>query len=204
MLIIGCTPGTKDSDNQQQKSADTVRVSYINQNDSKGKELKKRGAIIAKLSTIAIGEALNKVINEEGAERAIGFCNLQAMKITDSLAKVEGVIIRRIAKKNRNPLNKTNAVESKIFKQYIMEWLANKTLRPKLSIDENDHPVYYKPIITNNKCLQCHGKPGETMPQNIADKIAKLYPNDKAINFEVGHPRGMWAITFPDIIASKN
>jgi len=27
-----------------------------------------------------------------------------------------------------------------------------------------------------------------------------LYPNDKAIDFEIGDPRGMWAITFNDIL----
>ena len=45
---------------------------------------------------------------------------------------------------------------------------------------------------------------GETMTQNIADKITELYPNDKAINFEDGHPRGMWAITFNDITVNTN
>ncbi len=85
-----------------------------------------------------------------------------------------------------------------------MEWLAHKSLKSKLAIDENGHPVYYKPIILTNNCLVCHGKPGESIPDNLAEKIAELYPDDKAINFEAGHPRGMWAITFSKITVNKN
>ena len=202
--IVSCTSNIKETDEQQNKSDDTVRVSYVYQDDEQTKSLRKRGAVIAKLSTNALGEALNKAIKESGAEHAINFCNLEAMKITDSLSKAEGALIRRVAKKYRNPKNETNPVESKIFKQYIMEWLNGVTLKSKIAINENGHPVFYKPIITNKKCLSCHGTPGETMPQNLADKIAALYPNDKAINFEDGHPRGMWAITFTEITVKTN
>lgn len=202
--IVSCTSNNKESDKQQDKSGNQVKVSYISLNDPKTKDIQKKGAIIVRLATTELGKALNKAIKEEGAENAIDFCNHRAMKITDSLATAEGVIIRRLAKKNRNPENETNAIESKIYKQYIMEWLTNKTLVSKLAIDENNHPVYYKPIIINKKCLTCHGKPGETMPRNLADKIAGLYPNDKAIDFEDGHPRGMWAITFSEITIIKD
>lgn len=198
VLIVSCTSNTK-SNSEEKKSYDGVRVSYIFQNDAQSKSLKKRGALITKLSTLALGKALKKAIKEGGLEYALDFCNDEATKITDSLSKSNGVIIKRVARKNRNPKNKTNAIESKIFKQYIMEWLTNKTLTPKLAINENGHPVYYKPIILNSSCLVCHGKPGENIPENITAKITALYPDDKAINFENGHPRGMWAITFTNI-----
>ena len=202
--IVSCTSNNKKADEQQEKPDDNVRVSYVYQDDAQTKSIRKRGAVIAKISTIALGEALQKALKEGGQEHALDFCNHQAMKITDSLSKAEGAIIRRVAKKYRNPKNETNPVESKIFKQYIMEWLSGATLKSKIAINENGHPVYYKPIITNKNCLTCHGTPGETMTQNIADKITELYPNDKAINFEDGHPRGMWAITFNDITVNTN
>lgn len=201
--LVGCTSNDKGKNGQQNKPDDEVRVSYVHQNDEKTKSLKRKGARIVKLSSSAIGKARKKAIEEKGAEHALDFCNQQSMNITDSLAKAENVIIRRVAKKNRNPENETNAVESKIYRQYIMEWLGNQPLKPKLTIDKNGHPVYYKPIIINKKCLTCHGKPGETIPEDLAAKIAELYPNDKAINFEDRHPRGMWAITFLDVTNIK-
>lgn len=201
VLIVGCTTDTQKN-NDENKADDGVKVSYVFQNDKETKSLKKRGAVITKLSTIAIGGALKKAIKKGGIEYALEFCNHEANRITDSLSKANNVVIKRVAKKNRNPNNEANALESKIYKQYIMEWLTNKTLTPKLAINENGHPVYYKPIILNNNCLVCHGKPGENIPENISAKIAELYPDDKAINFEDGHPRGMWAITFTDITAN--
>ncbi len=203
ILVMSCTSNEKDN-SKENISDDGVRVSYIFQNDSQSKDLKKRGAIITKLSTVALGKALKKAIKEGGLEYALDFCHHEAIKITDSLAKSDGVIIKRLAKKNRNPKNSMNAVESKIYKQYIMEWLTNKTLIPKLAINENGNPVYYKPIILNKNCLVCHGKPEENIPKNITNKIAELYPNDKAINFNDGHPRGMWSITFTEVAANTN
>jgi len=205
VAIVGCSSNATKS-NQQKKSSNNneTRVSYVYQNDAQTKSLRKKGAIIVKLAATSLGKALNKSVKEDGAENAIDFCNHNAMSITDSLASAEGVTIRRLAKKNRNPKNETNAVESKIFKQYIMEWLGGKTLDAKITIDKNGHPVYYKPIIINKKCLTCHGKPGKSMPTNIAAKIKKIYPDDRAIDFEDGHPRGMWAITFNNITVKNN
>ncbi|MAE07940.1 MAG: hypothetical protein CL661_04175 [Bacteroidetes bacterium] len=202
-LIVSCTSNTK-TNSEEKKSDDDVRVSYIFQNDKQAKSLKKRGATVTTISKVALGKALKKAMKKGGLEYALDFCKHEAIKITDSLSNAEGVDIKRVAQKNRNPNNKANAIESKIFKQYIMEWLTNKTLQPKLAINENGHPVYYKPIILTKNCLVCHGKPGEDIPEDISAKISELYPDDKAINFEDGHPRGMWAITFMEVTANTN
>jgi uncharacterized lipoprotein YehR (DUF1307 family) len=199
LSFTSCSPCDNSTEKEDNNSNADVKVSYVYQNDAQTKNIKRKGATIVKLATLTLGKALNKAVLEDGAEKAIDFCSHQAMSITDSLATAEGVTIRRLAKKNRNPENETNAVESKIYKQYVMEWLSKRPLEPKITIDNDGHPVYYKPIIINQKCLTCHGKPGETMPENIASKIKELYPNDKAINFEDKHPRGMWAITFNNI-----
>ncbi len=197
--VISCNTDTNKSEKQQNKAEEQDKVSYISLTDVNAKALQKRGASIVKLAATELGSTLKKTIKKDGAEKAILFCNNNAMKITDSLATAENVTIRRIAIKNRNPENEVNIDESKIFTEYIKKWQNGKTLEDKITIDNNGHPVYYKPIIINKKCLTCHGKPGETMPQNISSKIKELYPNDKAINFEDGHPRGMWAITFNKI-----
>jgi len=179
------------------------KIEYINLNDDKAQTLIKRGTIITGLTTSALGAALKKSINEGGVENALVFCNHEALKITDSLAKENGVIIKRVAKKNRNPENETNAIESEIYKRYIIEWLEKTPIKPKLVLGENGNPIYYKPIFLQDKCLVCHGTPGETIHENVAAKIAELYPNDKAVNFKKGHPRGMWSVTFPGITVEE-
>ncbi len=203
LVITSCNSNDTNEDTKKEEKKD-VKVSYIHQNDQTSDAIKHQGARIVKQTEVALGTALKKAMAEDGPEYAIQFCNHEAMPLTDSISKAEGVTIRRIAKKNRNPKNETNDVESKVFKQYIMEYLAGVTLKPRIASDAQGHPVYYKPIITNNMCLTCHGKPGETMTHDIAKKIKELYPNDKAINFESGHPRGMWAITFTKLNINPN
>jgi len=203
LLLTSCSSVNNDTEKQQKKSVDNTKVSYVYQNDAQTKSIKNKGATIVKIATINLGKALNKAVKEGGAEKAIDFCNLNAMSITDSLANTEGVTIKRLAKKNRNPENETTPIESKIYKQYIVEWLSNKTLKSKIAINKDGHPVFYKPIIINKKCLTCHGIPGETMPENIASKIKELYPNDKAIDFKDKQPRGMWAVTFNNITVGQ-
>ena len=201
--VISCSTNAKKSEKQQTKIDENSKVSYISLTDVNAKTLQKRGAIIIKLAATELGSALKKAINNEGAEKAILFCNHNAIKITDSLATAENVTIRRIAIKNRNPENEVNASESEIFTKYLKEWKDGKTLEDKITIDNNGHPVYYKPIIINKKCLTCHGIPGETMPENIASKIKDIYPNDKAIDFKDKQPRGMWAVTFNNITVGE-
>lgn len=195
LITVSCNQST-DNKSEKEKKNDDVKVSYIYQNDETFNAIKKQGAIIVKQTEVALGSALKNALAEGGPEYAIDFCNLQALKITDSLASQDGVVIRRLAKKNRNPVNETNDVESKIYKQYVMEYLTGAPIVPKVSVDKNGHPVYYKLIKVNSMCLTCHGTPGETMSADLASKIKELYPEDKATNFKDGHPRGMWAVTF--------
>jgi hypothetical protein len=43
-------------------------------------------------------------------------------------------------------------------------------------------------------CLQCHGKP-EERKADAYTLIEQYYPNDKAINYDLGALRGMWKVT---------
>ena len=204
VLIVRCNSNNQKSDKQQLTQNQEIEISYLDTNYVLYTKVQKSGSEIVTLSTNTLGIILKKTIKKDGAEKALEFCNHKAINITDSLSKIKNVIISRIAEKNRNPDNILSQSESIIYKNYSEELLAGKTLEPRIIIDENEHPVYYKPIIINKKCLTCHGTPGETMPHSIATKITELYPNDNAINFKDGDLRGMWAITFKNITLVKN
>ncbi len=205
ILIFACSSNNSNGNRSEKEdnNIDNTKVSYVYQNDAKFDALNKKGAKIVKISEVALGSKLKKAIAEGGLEYAIDFCNLEAMKITDSLSKAQGVTIKRIAQKNRNPQNKANETEAKIFKHYVMDYLTGKPLKPRMAINDNNNPVYYRPIITNNMCLSCHGTPNETIPPELFRKINEKYPEDKAIDFKAGHPRGMWAITYNNIKVNK-
>lgn len=203
VFITSCAPKNETKSKKMETLKD-VKVSYISQSDQTFKSIKKQASIVIKQTEVALGRALKKAIAEGGPEHAVEFCNLKAIQITDSMSVANGINIRRVAKKNRNPENATNDIESKIFKQYIMEYIAGVNLKPKVAVNADGHPVYYKPIKINSMCLTCHGEPGVTMSADLDKKIKEMYPDDKAIDFKDGHPRGMWAVTFNKLKINPN
>ncbi|MDP2724278.1 MAG: DUF3365 domain-containing protein [Bacteroidales bacterium] len=186
---------------QDQPAAQTTEVTvYPTLSDSLHRELMIEGAILVQKSMFGIKSALTDALKTHGPMYALNFCNMEAIPITDSLARVLNVGIKRVAKKFRNPNNETNEFENKIYKEYIMSFIQRGVPKPRVDIDKNGHPVYYKLISVKQECMLCHGRPNVEIPSDIAAKIKELYPNDKAIDFAVGQPRGMWAITFNNIL----
>jgi len=173
---------------------------YIVLNDSVREALTTQGKLISIRAKKAIKFALQNAIKEGGLEYALEYCNLNAMPITDSVSMNDNVQIKRLAKKYRNPLNETDENESRIYKSYVMQWISGVYMYPMVIPGKNNHPVYFDPMLVENLCLNCHGKPGEEINPELTKKIAELYPNDKAIDFKVGELRGMWSITFLDYV----
>ncbi|MFA5418041.1 MAG: DUF3365 domain-containing protein [Bacteroidales bacterium] len=191
----------KQPKQQGQESATNQGVTvYKTLSDSLHQELMVQGAIVVQKSTSGISSALMGAMKENGPKYALNFCNINAVPITDSLAHQLNVGIKRVAKKFRNPNNETNEFENKIYKEYIMSFIQRGVPKPRVDIDKNGHPVYYKLISVKQECLLCHGRPDVDIPSDVASRIKELYPDDKAIDFAVRQPRGMWAITFNNIL----
>lgn len=197
IILVGCVNQTEKSKEKEEKNKKS-KVSTIVLDDNMKSTLIQRGDNIAKHAQAAFQIALKEAIQSEGMEYAIGFCNIEALPITDSVSELNRVNIKRLAKKNRNALNATNEVESEIYKSYVLEWLDGQVLQAKVIPNESGHPVYYRAIGIQPLCLNCHGVSGKDIPSPLAEKIAELYPNDKAIDFKNGELRGMWAIEFPE------
>ena len=148
------------------------------------------------LSTKAqLGKNLMKAIQEKGTVGAMEFCNLKAMPLTDSMAVVSNAKIKRVSDQPRNPSNKADAKELgyiTTFKQMIE---SGADVDPIIEdIDGQIH--FYYPITTNTTCLQCHGTPKEQVTTETLSALKALYPNDKALGYEVNEVRGIWSIVF--------
>ena len=134
-------------------------------------------------------------IQKEGVLHALSFCNVQAMPLTDSMATKHNAIIKRVSDKNRNPKNKANSEELEYLSVY-KEVLSNGEEPESIVVERGEKVNFYYPIVTNNMCLKCHGTPGQDIQPKTLERIQKLYPNDKAIGYDVNEVRGMWSITF--------
>ncbi|UBB90394.1 DUF3365 domain-containing protein [Candidatus Kaistella beijingensis] len=138
-----------------------------------------------------LGKNLQKKLKEEGAEKALEFCNVEAIPLTKSVSDKYKVAIKRVSDQPRNPRNLANAEELKIINKYKADLVAGKSVKGMML---NDHQ-FYMPITTNTMCLQCHGTVGKEIKPNVAAEIKKLYPKDKATGYQENQLRGIFSVT---------
>jgi hypothetical protein len=136
-------------------------------------------------------------IKDSGVTYAIGYCNIQALPTLDSVSRVYKVSISRVTDKYRNPNNMADSMEMKLLERYKDISRNGNTLSPTV-IHNNTGPVFYKPIVIQPLCLNCHGNISEDITDSTLAVINKLYPNDKAIGYKINEIRGLWKINFKD------
>ncbi len=204
-LSVSCKQSKTNSRNGHAGEMKTMEKSprELVWSDSLDKALRDEAYKAAAITTRVLGKKLHQLVKKNGAEYAVEFCSEEAMRLTDSVSDALGLKIQRLAKKYRNPDNETLGKDSLIFKKYILDWLGHQPLKEQIIINENGNPVYYNPIKVKHFCLTCHGEPGKTMDPQLAEKIKKHYPGDKATGFKEGQLRGMWVITFPQYTVKK-
>ncbi len=155
----------------------------------------KKGNMIAKISFETISGELQKALANGGIENALHYCNERAYPITDSLAAANQVTIKRVSNKNRNPFNKADKMEEYLIKGFGIDLSEGHELSPKMVL-KDDSVIFYKPIITQALCLNCHGTPGKDITFGNDSLIQALYPRDKAVGYQVNQLRGLWRIGF--------
>lgn len=133
--------------------------------------------------------SLARAIGTYGVDGAIGFCNTNALPLTNSFA--DTVVIRRTALRYRNPQNKPDSLEHLILSRMNLE----QTPRARI-IRASGRVHYFKPIITQGMCLNCHGKPNTDITPSTMASITKLYRQDLAVGFDQGTLRGLWHVIF--------
>lgn len=142
-----------------------------------------------------LGKNLMGTIQKKGTLEAVTFCNKQAYPITDSMAVAQNATIRRVSDKPRNPENQANAKELGIIERFKKAIARNEKYQPVTEI-ENGTVKFYAPITTNSMCLQCHGSPEKDIEPKVLTALTNLYPEDKAIGYDVNEVRGIWSITY--------
>jgi len=160
----------------------------------KGIELAELKTEMDSIATVSQKELLKNVsaaIREGGTAYAVGFCNIMAIPITDSISEAHRVSISRITDRTRNPENRLRTENDKTVFDSFKE---NNNLIDSL-LTENNKIVYYKRISTEMPaCIKCHGNPETDIEPAALAKIKTLYPNDQAINYSMNEFRGLWRI----------
>ncbi|EDM45011.1 hypothetical protein SCB49_02784 [unidentified eubacterium SCB49] len=149
-----------------------------------------------------LGKNLMGTIQSKGTLEAVTFCNKQAYPITDSMATAQNAKIKRVSDQPRNPENQASVKEIKYIKDFKRAIAAGNEVTPIVE-HTNGMTNFYYPITTNTMCLQCHGNSKTQIEPLVLNTIKNLYPEDKALEYDVNQVRGIWAITFDDNSINK-
>lgn len=143
----------------------------------------------------ALSGELKAAMERGGVAEAVGYCNLNATGISESVGQKYNATIKRVTDKPRNPANAANAQEL----AQMEKWrgiLASNTGQVITSEETSTERHFYMPIRIDAFCTTCHGIPGETLTTDNQAIIAAKYPEDKATGYSAGDLRGLWHITF--------
>jgi hypothetical protein len=183
-LIAGCT---KEKQPTPTELTDTLEADIITQGN------KATAALFGELSA-----KLKAAMQSGGTEKAITVCKEMAQPTTQNTSDTfANLKLTRISLKPRNPANKADAFDQKILHAWEQNISEEIQLPPAVVKLKNDSTaVYYKPIMTGEICLNCHGDPA-TFPEAFQAKLKQLYPNDQATDYKTGNLRGAFRVEFP-------
>lgn len=157
-------------------------------------EVMKTGSEVTKSVGMTLIKTVQQKMSEGGVESALGYCEANALAITDSLSEKHGVKVKRTALKIRNPKNNPNDEERKV----LTKMAGQAEPQAEWTTTDDGGAVYYQPIELQAFCQTCHGTPGESMTVQTDSLIKAHYPEDQATGFSEDDLRGMWVVTFND------
>ncbi len=161
-----------------------------------GKAKRATEKLIGKL----MGE-VQKSIKEVGLAGTVTHCANRAQELGTLVGAEEGVVIRRVTEKTRNPLDAPDTFERRIITRFAVMAqrgeLDASTVHMEV-VKENDREMlrYFKPITIKKPCLGCHG-PAESIAPEVRQALRKHYPSDRATGYSVGDLRGIVSVIVP-------
>jgi hypothetical protein len=162
-------------------------------------EAKARRATERMVGTL-MGE-VQKSIKENGLAGTVTHCASRAQELSTIVGVEEGVTIRRVTEKTRNPINAPDTYERRILSQFA-EMARNKQIVPATAhveiVNHEGRNVlrYIKPIMIGKTCLGCHGSP-ESIPEDVRAELRTFYPTDLATGYAENDLRGAVSVIVP-------
>lgn len=125
-----------------------------------------------------------------GPVEAIAACREQAPEIAKTMSH-DGIRLGRTSQRLRNPANGAPDWVVPILEGYLAQ--PSDRVPTTLSLPSGQSG-YVEPILLQPLCTNCHG---EALAPDVAARIEELYPEDRAVGFQVGDLRGVFWIEFP-------
>ncbi|MCK5696690.1 MAG: DUF3365 domain-containing protein [Gammaproteobacteria bacterium] len=152
--------------------------------------------IIQKFAKTLKGE-LKAGMKKGGPVNAIQVCNEKALQIGTTVSEENGVKLSRTSLKLRNQDNTPKAWEKTVLEQFNERHSKGESAKKMefseiVEVDGQKQYRYMKAMGVSKTCLNCHGS--GLLPA-VQEKITSLYPEDKAVGYDVGDIRGAIVLT---------
>lgn len=172
-------------------------VATVNAGEVEDRSQASRAAVKAFFGSLK-GE-LTSAMKAGGPRHAIEICNKKAPGIAKQISEEKGWRVARTSLKLRNPANAPDAWEQKVLADFDRRKGAGEdpTKMEHAEIVEHEGKRmfrYMKAIPTGAVCTKCHGG---TIDPGVEEKLAELYPTDKARGYSKGDIRGAFTIVQP-------
>jgi hypothetical protein len=145
-----------------------------------------------------LGGQLKAALQAGGPVGAVQVCQQVAQPMTQAASgELEGYSISRTALRVRNPKNAPDEDDREVLEKWdkAVEDGAGMP-EPHLDRREDGRVVVYRPIMTQEVCLNCHGD-REQFGEELQSLLAQSYPEDQAVGFREGSLRGAFKVEFP-------
>jgi hypothetical protein len=154
-----------------------------------------RGDSITKITFDTLRNTLMRTLADSGFSAAIGVCQTGAEALTNSYVG-EGVSVRRTTLKPRNAANAADTMEMRLLQAMAKLQAAGTSPTPVVEQSADGKAHYFKPIMLQALCLNCHGQPQTDIKPEVWQALQKAYPADSAHGYHEGDLRGMWHVVF--------
>jgi hypothetical protein len=156
----------------------------------------------ARRTADALGQELAGLVlstmQEEGTVSALRVCSEVAQERTEAHAR-EGVEVRRVSDRLRNPANAPDAAEARELARFAERIAAGESPAEAIRLvrqDDAGYLHYLRPIRAQPGCLACHGEPSAIDP-GVMQLLRERYPEDRAVGYTAGDLRGAISVRVP-------
>lgn len=186
LMTVGCKNDVSESPVSNHRDENTAAIiAGANVSESeKSSMLAAKEELFKRLSN-----RLMTVMSEGGPVAAIEVCHIEAKSLAAEVGKEANVNIGRTGVRLRNVSNQPPVWAQKL--------VAERTETPVFAKLSNDQAVALLPIKLKVQCLMCHGS-SETISPDVKQKLALLYPQDRATGFSEGELRGWFWVELLD------
>src|SRR5690606_1739057 len=133
-------------------------------------------------------------------EAALAVCADSAQVRTTRL-NTDGVHIRRVGTRVRNPLNAPDPLETRVL-AYLGDELAAGRLPgeytevARTGADGGWELRFFRPGVLQAGCTTCHGS-DDRIPPAVKQVLSERYPQDEAVGYAAGELRGAVVVRVP-------